>query len=484
MQQAARNTDGRNLWLPGSQLRHKAVHFVKGDNLQPEKTEDQTIPGFEKEPIKSAVQLENDTQEAVNTDGNTDRNEDALDGCGFFIDLSSQSVQHTGLTNPVSRAHPSSPEDSSGDEIVFHGRNKNPDQKAYPQSQSRTEDSFSYEMHHVTNEKGGIESNEPTTPSLPILHTNKPSTLEAATTRQGQNSVALEKAEYEDDAISLSHRRNSAKKGKMEGLLEEEDAILADYIANIDVDCEETDIPYEVDDREITTFDGKAESPSFVTCMSADGPWIIDEKHETKGIVQEDVLNTPCLNENSDSEISSDDDDDFKERGFGDPDLQSHGNIFEGHHTLGNVSHRPKKGIDSKRTKFPSASRFADALESDPYYGFDIMDFSRPSLRKKTKGKKGPPDLMLSDSELEMELEQAWKNDRDKKKTKKQKREELRSRGLLGRSIDKPDMKSKYADGIGVDDLKLEIRIFLLSSKDRWFPLFFSPGSKFLLRLC
>lgn len=137
------------------------------------------------------------------------------------------------------------------------------------------------------------------------------------------------------------------------------------------------------------------------------------------------------------------------------------------------VSRRPKKKIDPQKTNFPSASRFADALESDPYYGFDIMDFSRPSLRKKAKGKKkGPPDLMLSDSELEMELEQAWKNDREKKKSRKQKREELRSRGLLGRSIDKPDLKSKYANGIGVDDLKLEIRIFLLSSKDRWFALF------------
>lgn len=143
------------------------------------------------------------------------------------------------------------------------------------------------------------------------------------------------------------------------------------------------------------------------------------------------------------------------------------------------VSRRPKKGIDPQKTNFPPASRFADALESDPYYGFDIMDFSRPSLRKKAKGKKQtPPDLMLSDSELEMELEQAWKNDREKKKSRKQKREELRSRGLLGRSIDKPDLKSKYANGIGVDDLKLEIRIFLLSSKHRWFARL-SPKEKF-----
>ena len=95
------------------------------------------------------------------------------------------------------------------------------------------------------------------------------------------------------------------------------------------------------------------------------------------------------------------------------------------------------------------------------------MDFNRPSLRKKAKGKKTPPDFMISDSELEMELEEAWKNDREKKKPKKQKREELRSRGLLGRSMDKPDLQSKYADGMSFDDLKSEIRTFLLSRRDR-----------------
>jgi G-patch domain./R3H domain. len=82
----------------------------------------------------------------------------------------------------------------------------------------------------------------------------------------------------------------------------------------------------------------------------------------------------------------------------------------------------------------------------------------------------GGLNLELTDSDIEAELERAWRNDREKKKIKKQKREELRSQGRLGRKPGKVDMKSKYSKGIGIDSLKLEIRSFLLSSADRYRP--------------
>ncbi|KAL4901836.1 hypothetical protein BDW74DRAFT_71017 [Aspergillus multicolor] len=109
---------------------------------------------------------------------------------------------------------------------------------------------------------------------------------------------------------------------------------------------------------------------------------------------------------------------------------------------------------------FASATAFADALEQDPYYGLDIMDFSR------SKKKKGLPNLDALDSELEDELINAWNNDRLKKKSKKREREKLRTQGLLGRRGNDPDLKLKYTDGINIDDLKSEIRSFLLSSKN------------------
>ncbi|KAJ5910275.1 hypothetical protein N7504_004918 [Penicillium tannophilum] len=129
-----------------------------------------------------------------------------------------------------------------------------------------------------------------------------------------------------------------------------------------------------------------------------------------------------------------------------------------------------KKGSRGKHT-FLSATAFADALDADPYYGLDIMDFDRPSLQKRPKGKK--PHLLegiiLSDSDLDNSdleiLEDVWETDRKKKKAKKQEREELRSQGLLGRKSGDPDLKVKYAKGMNLDDLISEIRTFLLSPK-------------------
>ncbi|KAJ5710727.1 hypothetical protein N7488_004883 [Penicillium malachiteum] len=116
---------------------------------------------------------------------------------------------------------------------------------------------------------------------------------------------------------------------------------------------------------------------------------------------------------------------------------------------------------------FPSATAFADALDKDPYYGLDIMDFDRPSLQKKSKNKRAPQlqDLLLSDSDLESYLEGVWQKDRTKKKARKQEREELRAQGLLGRKFGDADLAVKYDKGMNLEELISEIRTFLLSPK-------------------
>lgn len=106
---------------------------------------------------------------------------------------------------------------------------------------------------------------------------------------------------------------------------------------------------------------------------------------------------------------------------------------------------------------FPAASALADA-----YDGFDVMDFDRPSLQKKPKGRKGKLHIDLSDSELEASMQDAWDNDRIKKKERKQEREDLRALGLLGKKKGKPDLKQKYQEGMGFHDVKEEIKNFLI----------------------
>jgi hypothetical protein len=131
---------------------------------------------------------------------------------------------------------------------------------------------------------------------------------------------------------------------------------------------------------------------------------------------------------------------------------------------------KPKKSGQGRKS-FPSASALADALEQDPYNGFDIMDFDRPSLRRKRKGKgKARLDVELSDKELEQQLHTTWEKDRQAKKARKQRREEMRTQGLVGGSGKKKKNAGSQmlieTDGISLADVKQMIRSFLDSTLD------------------
>lgn len=373
---------------------------MKGDCHQPENIDEQTHSKPD-EPCKLETKTEepytkqadddddNDDGEEGEDDDGEDQDEDSSTGPSFFVDLSSQSIAPTRLPNPTSNSHSPIPEDSSGDEIVFHGRNRRTDQGEYSQRHPRVEEEFMF-----TKPEPVVMNEEHDTPPRADLRDN--------TDRD---------------------KRVPTKGNKSTTALGDENEILADYIANIDVGDEET---------------ASQESMDLV------------EIRDSASLSSNDELQDIDL----DTDLRIDDDSvDNEEAEF--ENIESLQSLLPGQTTT------PKNRIPI------SASRFADALESDPYYGFDIMDFDRPSLKKKSKGKKTPPDFMVSDSELEMELRSVWMNDREKKKNRKQKREELRSSGLLGRSTEKPDLRSKYADGMSFDDMKSEIRTFLLSSKDR-----------------
>ena len=126
------------------------------------------------------------------------------------------------------------------------------------------------------------------------------------------------------------------------------------------------------------------------------------------------------------------------------------------------ASNAPRlKGHSTKRSRgeFTAATALADA-----YDGFDVMDFKRPSLKKKPKGRKGKLIFDISDSELESSMQRAWENDRIKKKERKEEREDLRAQGLLGSKNGKPDLKQKYKEGMGIHAVKDEIKMFLMGS--------------------
>jgi hypothetical protein len=116
-------------------------------------------------------------------------------------------------------------------------------------------------------------------------------------------------------------------------------------------------------------------------------------------------------------------------------------------------------------SSFPSASLMADVLEQDPYGGFDIMDFNRPSLRSKNKGKKARLSIELSDSDLQETLESSWQNDREKKRKRKAEREILRMQGLLTKKgKGRANLSDVYQEGLNVGDLEEVFRNFLESA--------------------
>lgn len=126
---------------------------------------------------------------------------------------------------------------------------------------------------------------------------------------------------------------------------------------------------------------------------------------------------------------------------------------------------RSKRNLH-KKVNFPSAEAFADALDQDPYNGFDVMDFDRPSLKPKRKGRKsaGLP-FELEDEELVSQLQQSWENDRSKKAAKKREREEMRQAGLLGSKAmnSRVDIHTKYQEsGMDAEQIRTEIRSFLM----------------------
>jgi hypothetical protein len=141
----------------------------------------------------------------------------------------------------------------------------------------------------------------------------------------------------------------------------------------------------------------------------------------------------------------------------------------------------PKSGLASrtrskqkqrKQNIFPSAELMADVLDADPYNGFDVMDYDRPSLRPKNgrKSSKLPPELEdLKDPELAHQIQESWSNDRAKKATRKQEREEARMLGLLGSKAanGRVDLKTKYQhSGMDADQIRSEIKGFLVGEQE------------------
>ncbi|PSR85512.1 hypothetical protein BD289DRAFT_434082 [Coniella lustricola] len=124
---------------------------------------------------------------------------------------------------------------------------------------------------------------------------------------------------------------------------------------------------------------------------------------------------------------------------------------------------KPAVGASKKdaRGLVPSASAIADVFDE-----LDLMDWDRHNPPRKPKGKRGLPNLEHVDPEIAATLEATWNKDRLRKKERKLAREELRAQGILGKEIDPTDLRQKYPVGMTMDQIKEELRTFLLGEDD------------------
>ncbi|KAM7183414.1 hypothetical protein V8F20_012629 [Naviculisporaceae sp. PSN 640] len=250
---------------------------------------------------------------------------------------------------------------------------------------------------------------------------------------------------------------------------DEEDAILADYIANMAA---------QSDDDPVSQFHGV-----FSTGRDLGG----DHDAFDFGLDENGVGKAPGKSPdyNSDATSNSDDDNNGDRDGNGDAsdnevavdvDDESLARLLAKQDELGMGTDKLLLrdgycGALDTRTGGGSSSRISQVNVSgvaDDFKGLDLTDWNDPNFRKpgRARRSKQPPAFNVSDSELEVALRAAWQTDRERKKKRKLERELLRSEGLLGRNVNPDDPRVKYQTHMAVEDMKVEFVSFLLSSAE------------------
>ncbi|TGO41768.1 hypothetical protein BHYA_0016g00050 [Botrytis hyacinthi] len=499
LQEEARNTERHHsFWNSDQRLRDTKVSFVSAGEFNPPdliKDSEEALAGMSLESAElPAGSLTQDVKIA-----NRETRE-AATSSSFMIDTDGGNPVETGLAPPRLRSISPARSDSSEEVILFHGRGQvrnegarvelDPPTSADPiDARIKFLDDKLLEQEKLLEE--ALDEKEASLESIP------PELAEALNkeTFLGTMSHKVANSLSPDFEAILPKRQNKdrgqgrARRGRrVDNRIDdsdEEDAMIADYIANMDQEQSMADVDHTFNKRELGGDDDAAweDDSSVKGAHDSDGRhgWgrtelqdlddlstsdeargkvetILSKRHRVGGVQYLIVWEHQDVDEASkqeelgmggdeillfDDEVD-DEDDDMEASTI---DLSNF--ILSGR--------RGRKERQRRQGEFPPAAPLADA-----YDGFDVMDFDRPSLKKKPKGRKGKLILDdISDSELEASMQSAWDNDRVRKKERKQEREVLRARGLLTGKHGKPDMKARYKEGMSIDDVKEEIKEFL-----------------------
>ncbi|RYO86685.1 hypothetical protein DL766_005829 [Monosporascus sp. MC13-8B] len=475
----ARNTAYNRRGKPrlDAKLRYQPVKFISAGFMDPlkdleveQKALSQTQPAQEarkpnpttaEAPYEAHTPAEHvKTPEAVNEE---------LSAPSFTLDLTGDKLLRPPQ-QPVTDAatpEPNCDSDSSGEVILFKGRG------ASRQNRSPAE---------PIQDTSGRHDSQPDT--LELREMNLELRVVEKSIQNDEISVSQETARHHvqetvvkaDDHIPLS---TAAKRGPGHRAVststtsDEEAAIIADYIANMQEDSDEGGDGDGADDGPVigthafhmlrdlggTDSDAIPEETSSAE-HSSDGSVDdeIDEETQKRRLELEDERMARILAKQEELGLGSD-----EVVLYDDADSDSGEDHWQP--APKGTPRRKKKGstkeakIMQKRGQYPSATRMADAFDD-----LDPMDWHGPSLNN---FKKGPKTFNVSDSELEEEMKMTWQKDRLKKAEKKKAREELRSQGLLGKNANPEDLRVKYRGGMTIDDLANELESFLIGTRQQ-----------------
>ncbi|KAK7745972.1 squalene synthetase-like protein [Cytospora paraplurivora] len=467
----ARNTAKHTTtWDPESKLRARPVVFVSAGLVEPLKELDE--PRDHNEPLGLDGTADASKESDVSVRGQSPRpNGDGpapisvaaaiRDGNGtsgpippdeelpFFIDttgdqkLSSRSHNQPSI---IPDPHPSGNETDSSEEVVlFKGRNRR-DEDSPP-----VLDQMTIEVHAVEQTIQQISLDETDEANRPTPRPTSRSASPPAWQLRGHN---------------------------------DEDAIIADYMANMVADededgsdDQESHAPYHAffENRDLGGSDG-----DMVVVEESDS---VDSEEAEED--ESDDGSPELLKARDSGEDAEDGLDDetlarllakHEELGLADDEYMlfstgGHSEIYPSRHNASTSLRKENISFLSNRTsrkqrrgKIPSASAVADVFDE-----LDLMDWDRHNTHnqpRKPKNKSAQPIFDISDSELEATLQASWQKDRLSKRERKREREELRAQGLLGKHADPSDPRVKYQTGMTLDQIKEEMRSFLCGSDE------------------
>ncbi|KAI5919680.1 hypothetical protein F4810DRAFT_469692 [Camillea tinctor] len=430
----ARNTAQKPRGFSGNdaKLRYKPVTFISAGFMDPLK--DFEVPQQISTQLHAAT--END-KERIAQDNARPVDNDTANGLGSEVLADATDSKSPNVHDPRKDDESDLDWDSSEEVILFKGRNghrqQSPPDVATKKEISNTD---SMELHEMDLELKVVEKtiqNEP--PREP----------------------SLEPAAFIPLNIRKPRGRQSCRKPNRSSREEEEAAIIADYIANMQNEDDEDDEHPGIGTHAFHVLRdlGGTDSEAVPDQDSSEDDQEYESENEfdqKRPLESEDEHLARMLNKQ-------------EELGLGSDDIMLFDGVGSNDDWYTDAAPRRKKGaskkakILQKKGQYPSATQMADAFDE-----LDLMDWHRPSLNN---FKRGPQSFNVSDSELEEAMHLTWKKDRLKKAEKKKAREELRSQGLLGKNVNPDDLRIKYQGGMSLDDLANEMEVFMLGSQEQ-----------------